>query len=99
MRSPPAACADVLGRYRGFLFSAAVGVVCGYYAARKAAQRGRFRCRDRQLVAKRQIAFLDLSGALAEPRFYFDTDHLNRAGVTALFERHLKSDLDVGDRT
>lgn len=43
------------------------------------------------LLAKRQIAFLDLSGVLSEPRFYFDTDHLNRAGMTELFERHLKA--------
>jgi hypothetical protein len=25
-----------------------------------------------------------------EPRYYFDTDHLNRAGVTEFFNRHLK---------
>ena len=43
------------------------------------------------LLAKRQVAFLDFSGSLAEPRFYFDTDHLNRTGVTELFEKHLKA--------
>ncbi|HZR72495.1 hypothetical protein [Bradyrhizobium sp.] len=43
------------------------------------------------LLARRQIAFLDLSAELPEPRFYFDTDHLNRAGVTELFEKHLKT--------
>lgn len=32
----------------------------------------------------------DFSAALAEPRFYFDSDHLNRAGLTLFFERHLK---------
>jgi hypothetical protein len=43
------------------------------------------------LLGKRQVAFLDFSGALPEPRFYFDTDHLNRAGVTEFFEKHLKA--------
>jgi hypothetical protein len=43
------------------------------------------------LLAKRQVALLDFSGSLAEPRFYFDTDHLNRTGVTELFEKHLKA--------
>lgn len=43
------------------------------------------------LLTKRQVAFIDLSGSLTEPRFYFDTDHLNRAGVTEFFEKHLKA--------
>lgn len=42
------------------------------------------------LLAKRQVEFFDFSHALAEPRFYFDTDHLNRAGVTELFEKNLR---------
>ena len=42
-------------------------------------------------LAKRQVAFIDLSSSLTEPRFYFDTDHLNRTGVTELFEKHLKT--------
>lgn len=42
------------------------------------------------LLATRQVAFLDFSGALPEPGFYFDTDHLNRAGVTELFEKRIK---------
>jgi len=37
------------------------------------------------------VAFTDFSGKLDEPRFYFDTDHLNRAGVTELFNRDLKT--------
>lgn len=37
------------------------------------------------------VAFTDFSGQLDEPRFYFDTDHLNRAGVTELFNRDLKA--------
>jgi hypothetical protein len=31
----------------------------------------------------------DLSEAIDDPALYFDTDHLNRAGVVQLFERHL----------
>jgi hypothetical protein len=42
-------------------------------------------------VANRGIGFRDFSAELDEPRFYFDTDHLNRAGVSALFARHLKA--------
>jgi len=43
------------------------------------------------LLAKRQIAFLDFSSSLTESRFYFDTDHLNRTGVTEFFEKNLKA--------
>jgi len=43
-----------------------------------------------QLLSKRQVEFSDFSGSMAEPRFYFDTDHLNRSGVTELFEKQLK---------
>jgi hypothetical protein len=31
----------------------------------------------------------DLSAAIEDPAMYFDTDHLNRTGVTELFEGHL----------
>jgi hypothetical protein len=31
----------------------------------------------------------DLSSAIEDPALYFDTDHLNRAGVTQLIEQHL----------
>jgi hypothetical protein len=43
------------------------------------------------LVSDRGLAFHDFSAALPEPRYYFDTDHLNHAGVTAFFEQHLKA--------
>jgi hypothetical protein len=36
------------------------------------------------------VPFYDFSAALDDPRFYFDTDHLNRAGITELFQRQLK---------
>ena len=45
----------------------------------------------RSLLARRQVEFLDFSGALTEPRLYLDTDHLNRTGVTEFFEKHLKA--------
>lgn len=38
----------------------------------------------------------DFSQAAADPRLYFDTDHLNRAGVKEFFDQHLK-DLMKGD--
>lgn len=43
------------------------------------------------LLAARQVSFHDFSLAMDEPRFYFDTDHLNRAGLTAFFARDLKA--------
>lgn len=39
--------------------------------------------------------FQDFSAALDDPEFYFDTDHLNRAGLTAFFAGHLKPVLDA----
>jgi hypothetical protein len=46
-----------------------------------------------RLVSERGLAFDDVSTALPEPRYYFDSDHLNRAGVTEFFEQHLKATL------
>ena len=45
----------------------------------------------RAAVASRGIGFNNFSAELDEPRFYFDTDHLNRVGVAELFARHLKA--------
>lgn len=42
-------------------------------------------------VGNRGVGFADFSAEMDEPRFYFDTDHLNRAGVTELFSRRLKA--------
>jgi hypothetical protein len=44
-----------------------------------------------QLLASHEIILSDLSNQLDEPRFYFDTDHLNRPGVTEFFNRYLKA--------
>jgi hypothetical protein len=43
------------------------------------------------LLAKRRVAFIDFSRSLTEPGFYFDTDHLNRTGLTEFFGQHLKA--------
>ena len=43
-----------------------------------------------RLLAARGVLFHDLSQTLGEPRFYFDTDHLNRTGLTEFFARDLK---------
>jgi len=42
------------------------------------------------LLTRSEIAFHDFSQAMDEPRFYFDTDHLNRTGLTEFFATHLK---------
>ncbi len=49
-----------------------------------------------RLLAARQVPLHDFSGRLAEPRFYFDTDHLNRAGLTELLARDLGAVLESG---
>ena len=43
------------------------------------------------LVSDRGLAFHDLAGVLPDPRYYFDTDHLNRTGVTEFFGQYLKA--------
>ncbi len=43
-----------------------------------------------RVLADRPVPFCDFSAELAEPKFYFDTDHLNRSGLTELFQRRLK---------
>jgi len=43
-----------------------------------------------RLLATRAIALHDFSASMDDPRFYFDTDHLNRAGLTEFLSLHLK---------
>jgi hypothetical protein len=43
------------------------------------------------LLASQGTPFHDFSLAMDEPRFYFDADHLNRAGVTEFLALHLKA--------
>lgn len=45
------------------------------------------------LLARRGIEFHDFSAAMPEPRFYSDTDHLNRVGAEEFLTRYLKDDL------
>ncbi len=49
-----------------------------------------------RLLAAADVRFYDFSPAIDEPRFYFDSDHLNRAGMTAFFARDLKPVLMQG---
>ena len=48
----------------------------------------------RHLLTEQGVAFHDFSRTMDEPRFYFDTDHLNRDGLTAFFTHYLKEILD-----
>ncbi|MCF8152456.1 MAG: hypothetical protein K9J80_17145 [Sulfuritalea sp.] len=43
-----------------------------------------------QLLAAMQIPLHDFSRKMNEPRFYFDTDHLNRTGITVFFKLELE---------
>lgn len=55
----------------------------------------------RALMAARGVPFHDLSDTLDDPTLYFDTDHLNRAGVDRLYEEKLRAillDPGRGDR-
>jgi hypothetical protein len=44
-----------------------------------------------RLLAARGVLLRDFSEAIDDPRQYFDTDHLNRSGLTQFFERELKA--------
>ncbi|HET9651265.1 MAG TPA: hypothetical protein VFP36_03705, partial [Usitatibacter sp.] len=41
------------------------------------------------VLAPRGIELRDFSGAIGEPKFYFDSDHLNRGGLALFLERDL----------
>jgi hypothetical protein len=43
-----------------------------------------------RVLSAQQACFADFSAALEAPRFYFDTDHLNRAGLTEFVNAGLK---------
>jgi hypothetical protein len=42
------------------------------------------------LLGRKGVTLRDFSSALPDLKFYFDTDHLNRAGVAEFFRRHLQ---------
>lgn len=44
-----------------------------------------------ELFSRHGAALHDFSLSMDEPRFFFDTDHLGRTGVTEFFNRHLKA--------
>ncbi len=44
-----------------------------------------------RLLTNQAVPFHDFSLTMDEPRFYFDTDHLNRTGLTEFFGRYLKT--------
>ncbi|MGY3617068.1 hypothetical protein [Bradyrhizobium sp. USDA 10063] len=41
-------------------------------------------------LGRRGLILKDFSGELQQPKFYFDSDHLNRSGVSEFFEHQLK---------
>ena len=43
------------------------------------------------LLASKGARFADFSTAMGDPRFYFDSDHLNRQGVEAFVKTYLGS--------
>jgi hypothetical protein len=49
-----------------------------------------------RLLTARTVPFHDFSGTTNDQSRYFDTDHLNRAGLTEFFMRDLKPVLDAG---
>ncbi len=52
-------------------------------------QEARFDVALGRVLAEANVPLRDWSAALPEARFYFDSDHLNRAGVQELLARHL----------
>jgi len=44
----------------------------------------------RDVLGALQVPFHDFSGAMSDPRSYFDSDHLNRTGLTQFFSRDLR---------
>lgn len=55
-----------------------------------------FDARLAAVLARRGVPLHDFSASLGDPRFFFDSDHLNRAGVDAFFTRDLKPLLESG---
>jgi len=48
------------------------------------------------VLAAYAVPLHDFSGVLPQPQYYFDTDHLNRAGATMFFDRWLRDVLMTG---
>jgi hypothetical protein len=45
----------------------------------------------RSLAAARNATWIDLTAITQDPRYFFDSDHLNRAGVELVFRQQLKA--------
>ena len=43
-----------------------------------------------RILVSQDVPLHDFTSTMNDPRFYFDTDHLNRAGLTEFFARQLK---------
>jgi hypothetical protein len=43
-----------------------------------------------RLLAEQDVTFYDFSEMMDEPRYYFDTDHLNRKGLRQFFQSSLR---------
>lgn len=56
-----------------------------------------FDAKLQQISSQQEAGFVDFSSSMDGPQYYADTDHLNRTGVTAFFERHLKPLLTAKD--
>jgi hypothetical protein len=50
-----------------------------------------FDSRLEERLVSRGIPYHDLSEKIGNPEFYFDTDHLNRQGIDALYRDHLRA--------
>lgn len=44
-----------------------------------------------RMLGQQNVPYRDFSVVMEDARFYFDTDHLNRAGVSEFFDRYLKA--------
>lgn len=51
------------------------------------------------VLTERGADFHDFTSAVSDPSLYFDTDHLNRAGLTEFFTRDLRPILATGSRS
>ncbi len=59
-------------------------------------QEAEFDAALRRTLDSRKLRLEDFSGAIPEPRFYFDSDHLNRAGLERLLAQRLRGLLADG---
>jgi hypothetical protein len=98
-KTPPAALARYLGEFSSLIELARREGVSMVVIKLPAPPQYRSRLPDEaafddaisRLLAAREVPFHDFSPTMGEPSFYFDTDHLNRAGLTEFFAQYLKT--------